>query len=138
MRIKIDVSPGELLDKITILNIKTEKIHDEDKLKYIKNELSTLTESYDLLFKWIEGNKLRHILPQLNEYIKELHEANFLLWDILQRQRDLEKNKNFGEEFISLSLDVYHTNDKRALYKRKINELLKSDIAEVKFYIGEK
>lgn len=123
--ILIPISPGELLDKITILEIKSERIKDEAKIANVKNELSMLldvwrtavTEDADVLL-------LR----------KELKSINEELWDIEDDIRDEELNKRFSERFIELARSVYVTNDKRADAKKRLNIHLKSDIVEEKSY----
>lgn len=118
MKVQIPVSIGELLDKITILQIKS-FISDN---KYVKKELEELT--------LIKSTLTQYTL----EHEVQLKEVNEKLWKIEDRLRQLEKEKNFGEEFIELARSVYITNDKRSEIKRKINELTDSDYREVKFY----
>lgn len=130
MRVTVEVAPGELYDKISILDIKMSRICDQSKLSHVINEHTTLTRS---------AAELASKLPQqsrilLQEHIASLLSINNTIWDVLQKQRDLEYAKDFGREFVSASLDVYHLNDKRAEHKKKINEIFKSDIAEVKSY----
>ncbi|MBF0224910.1 MAG: hypothetical protein HQK76_05590 [Desulfobacterales bacterium] len=125
MKIKVDIAPAELLDKITILEIKKEKITDSAKLKNIQTELNIIIETKK---KYIpESNELSIIY-------EDLKCINRLLWDIEDNIRDCEREKNFGEKFISLARSVYITNDKRAEIKRKINNLLGSEIIEEKAY----
>ena len=116
-------SEGELLDKITILEIKKEKIKDSQKLKDIDKELSSLLKTSE------------EKIPDKNEIsdlIKKLKQINLKLWDIEENKRMAEKNQKFDEKFIRLSRDVYKTNDERAKIKLKINEMLGSNIKEVK------
>tara|TARA_R100001460_G_scaffold107443_3_gene156213 strand:+ start:126 stop:494 length:369 start_codon:yes stop_codon:yes gene_type:complete len=117
---KIEVSIGEILDKISILEIKKNKIKDNEKLKNINNEFNTLVESYPTYIDQFE--------------YKDLLKINSLLWDIEDRLRLKEKNKKFDEEFIKLARDVYFTNDKRSVIKKKINIRLGSDLIEEKSY----
>ena len=117
---KIEVSIGEILDKISILEIKKNKIKDSEKLKNINNEFNTLVESYPSYIDQFE--------------YKDLLKINSLLWDIEDRLRLKEKNKKFDEEFIRLARDVYFTNDKRSVIKKKINIRLGSDLIEEKSY----
>ena len=117
---KIEVSIGEILDKISILEIKKNKIKDREKLKNINNEINTLVESYPTYIDQLE--------------YKDLLKINSLLWDIEDRLRLKEKNKKFDEEFIKLARDVYFTNDKRSVIKKKINIRLGSDLIEEKSY----
>ena len=122
-QILAEISAGELLDKITILEIKKEKIKDNQKLKDIVKELSSLTKTSDE--KIPDKN-------EINDLIKNLKQINLKLWDIEENKRLAEKNQKFDEKFIKLSRDVYKTNDERAKIKLKINEILGSNIKEVK------
>ena len=122
-QILAEISAGELLDKITILEIKKEKIKDSQKLKDIVKELSSLTKTSDE--KIPDKN-------EINDLIKNLKQINLKLWDIEENKRLAEKNQKFDENFIKLSRDVYKTNDERAKIKLKINEILGSNIKEVK------
>ena len=122
-QILAEISAGELLDKITILEIKKEKIKDNQKLKDIDKELSSLTKTSDEKIP----NK-----NEINDLIKNLKKINLKLWDIEENKRLAEKNQKFDEKFITLSRDVYKTNDARAKIKLKINEILGSNIKEVK------
>ena len=121
----VEVSIGELLDKISILQIKQEKIKDPEKLKFIKNEYSILK---DQLEKNVNSN------DELNNLFKSLKEINAKLWVIEDNKRKCEKDKNFGEEFIKLSRDVHFLNDDRAKIKLEINNHTGSVIKEVKEY----
>ena len=122
-QILAEISAGELLDKITILEIKKEKIKDSQKLKEIDKELSSLTRTSDE--KIPNKNKI-------NDLIVNLKQINLKLWDIEENKRLAEKNQKFDEKFIKLSRDVYKTNDARAKIKLRINEILGSNIKEVK------
>ena len=122
-QILAEISAGELLDKITILEIKKEKIKDNQKLKDIVKELESLTKTSDE--KIPDKN-------EINDLIKNLKQINLKLWDIEENKRLAEKNQKFDEKFIKLSRDVYKTNDERAKIKLKINEILGSNIKEVK------
>lgn len=123
MRIKIDVSLGELVDKITILKIKKSKIADDDKLINIEKELNSLTLSL---------NQLK--LDGLQSLEGKLLETNTMLWEIEDSIREKEREKDFGEEFINLARAVYKTNDQRFLLKSEINQLFDSELKEVKSY----
>ncbi len=123
MNININVSVAELVDKITILEIKSEKINDLKKLENIKNELALLNKS----FKHIETEKLLNLKDNLKQ-------INLKLWKIEDDIRKCEKNKVFDDSFIQLARDVYITNDKRFNIKNSINELFSSKIKEVKSY----
>ena len=124
-KIIVEVSVGELLDKISILEIKKEKIKDPEKLKYISNEHSILK---DQLEKNIKND---HKLDKLFENLKEI---NAKLWVIEDDKRDCEKNKDFGEKFIKLSRDVHFLNDDRAKIKLEMNNHTGSSIKEIKEY----
>ncbi len=122
-QILAEISAGELLDKITILQIKKEKINDKEKLKNIDKELSSLTTT---------SNEKIPDKSKVMDLIESLKKINLKLWDIEEGKRQAEKNKKFDEEFIALSRSVYKTNDERAKVKLKINEVLGSNIKEVK------
>ena len=124
-KILIEVSIGELLDKISILEIKNEKIKDPKKLEYISYEYSILKKQLDDNVK-IDDN--------LNKLFKSLKEINSKLWDIEDSKRQCEKEKNFGEKFIRLSRDVHFLNDDRAKIKLDINSYTGSKIKEIKEY----
>ena len=111
-KIIIEVSVGELLDKISILEIKKEKIKDTEKLKFINNEYSILK---DQLKKNVKSDE------KLNQMYQLLKDLNFKLWEIEDDKRKCEKNKDFGERFIQLSRDVHFLNDDRAKIKLEIN-----------------
>ena len=122
-QILAEISAGELLDKITILEIKKEKIKDNQKLKDIKKELSSLTAT---------SNENIPDKSKIRDLILNLKKINLRLWDIEENKRKAEKNQKFDETFIQLSRDVYKSNDERAKIKLKINEILGSNIKEVK------
>ena len=122
-QILAEISAGELLDKITILEIKKEKIKDGQKLKDISKELSSLTKTSD--------EKIPD-KSEINNLIIKLKHINLKLWDIEENKRLAEKKQKFDEKFIKLSREVYKTNDERAKIKLKINEILGSNIKEVK------
>ena len=124
-KIIVEVSVGELLDKISILEIKKEKIKDTEKLKYISNEHSILKEQLDEKVK--NDDKLEKLFLKLKE-------INVRLWNIEDDKRDCEKNKDFGEKFIKLSRDVHFLNDDRAKIKLEINTHTGSSIREIKEY----
>ena len=124
-KIYAEISAGELVDKITILKIKKEKITNKEKLIEIKKELDSLTNTFN---KSIKKN------INLETLIKELKNINLKLWDIEDKKRELEKKQEFGKEFIELARNVYKSNDERAKIKLKINEALGSNIKEVKSY----
>ena len=124
-KIIIEVSVGELLDKISILEIKKEKIKDTEKLKFINNEYSILK---DQLKKNFESDE------KLNQMYQSLKDLNLKLWEIEDDKRKCEKNKDFGERFIQLSRDVHFLNDNRAKIKLEINNYSGSEIKEIKEY----
>ena len=124
-KILVEVSAGELLDKISILEIKLEKIQDPEKLKYINDEYKILKKQLNLNI-----NKDKKI----DNLFKSLKEINYKLWVIEDDKRKCEKNKNFGERFIILSRDVHFLNDKRAMIKLSINDYTGSKIKEIKEY----
>ncbi len=124
-KIYAEISAGELVDKITILKIKKEKITNKEKLIEIKKELDSLTNTFN---KSIKKN------INLETLTKELENVNLKLWNIEDKKRELEKKQEFGKEFIELARNVYKSNDERAKIKLKINEALGSNIKEVKSY----
>ena len=124
-KIIVEVSIGELLDKITILEIKQEKIKDPEKLKFINNEHSILK---DQLEKNVKSD------DKLNNLYQSLKEINATLWVIEDEKRQCEKDKDFSEKFIKLSRDVHFLNDDRAKIKLEINNHTGSVIKEIKEY----
>ena len=124
-KIIVEVSVGELLDKISILEIKKEKIKDAEKLKFINNEHSILKNQLDENIKSDE---------KLNNLYQSLKEINSKLWVIEDDKRQCEKEKDFGEKFIKLSRDVHFLNDDRAKIKLEINDHTGSTIKEIKEY----
>lgn len=119
------MSVGELLDKVTILQIKAERISDQAKLENINKELRVLTALWEAS---------PYSQSDLNENIQALKEVNEALWDIEDRIRDKEKDQNFDQEFIELARSVYFTNDKRAEIKKTINTKTGSELVEEKSY----
>jgi hypothetical protein len=126
-KILVEVSVGELLDKISILEIKQEKIMDPESLKFITDEYNVLKA---------ELNKNIKTDDNLNNLFNSLKEINSKLWVIEDDKRMCEKNKDFGEKFIKLSRDVHFLNDNRAKIKLEINNYTGSKIKEIKEYIG--
>ena len=124
-KILVEVSVGELLDKISILEIKKEKIKDLEKLKFINDEYSVLK---DQLNKNVKSDE------KLSELFNSLKEINSKLWVIEDNKRLCEKNSDFGEKFIKLSRDVHLLNDERAKLKLEINSKTGSKIREIKEY----
>jgi len=119
---KIEVSNGEIADKLTIIEIKLKHIEDPAKRKNLKTEYDVLDEA------------VAKIIAKDHEYYKELLKINQELWDIEDTIRDLERDKDFGENFIKTARAVYFTNDKRSEVKRQINELTGSNLVEEKSY----
>ena len=120
-----EISAGELVDKITILEIKKKKIKDQEKLAEVDKELISLNNTFQ---KNISQN------ADLKNMIKDLKEINLKLWDIEDGKREAEKNKKIDNKFIELARNVYKLNDERAKIKLKINQFLGSNIKEVKSY----
>jgi hypothetical protein len=123
--LQAEMAPGELYDKITILEIKSERIKDAAKLRNVRVELDDLTAARD---RAIVGS------PELTQLAAELKSINEALWQIEDDLRDCERAKDFGAKFIELARAVYHQNDRRAAVKRRINDLLGSRIIEEKSY----
>ena len=124
-KILVEVSVGELLDKISILEIKKEKIKDPEKLKFINDEYKVLKGQLDQNVKSDE---------KLNDLFNSLKNINSKLWVIEDDKRLCEKNSDFGEKFIKLSRDVHFLNDDRAKIKLEINNHTGSKIKEIKEY----
>ena len=124
-KILVEISVGELLDKISILEIKKEKIKDSEKLKFINDEYNVLK---DQLNRNIKSDQ------KLDDLFKSLKEINSKLWIIEDDKRMCEKNSDFGEKFIKLSRDVHFLNDDRAKIKLEINNYTGSKIKEIKKY----
>ena len=124
-KILVEVSVGELFDKISILEIKKDKIKDEEKLKYIIDEYNLLKE------QMVDKVKLNEKLSGLFDTLKDI---NSKLWVIEDDKRLCEKNSDFGEKFIKLSRDIHFLNDKRASIKLEINNQTGSKIKEIKEY----
>ena len=124
-KIFAEISVGELLDKISILEIKQKNINDEQKIKIISKELESL--NYSL-------KKDVHITDEIKSLYEDLKKINIKLWNIEDGKRDCERNGDFGEKFIQLARSVYIENDQRAKIKNKINKISGSNISEVKSY----
>lgn len=119
---KIEVSNGEIVDKMTIIQIKVERITDEAKLENLRKE-------YDVL-----KDAVSTIISTEHELYKALYDVNCKLWDIEDRIRDLERKKTFDDEFVAVARSVYYYNDKRCDIKRKINVATDSSLMEEKSY----
>ena len=124
-KILTEISAGELLDKISILEIKLEKIKDKENLQEINKEYKSLNVSKKSHLK---------VTPDIQNLISQLKDVNMKLWSIEDEKRICEKNKDFSEKFIELARNVYINNEKRAKIKSEINKLLGSNIKEVKKY----
>lgn len=122
MKYKINVSLGELVDKISILEIKLKKIKNFDKLKNVRKEFETLTK---IIPEYQQTKNYQHLLT-----------VNSKLWRVEDKLRKLEANKDFNEEFIDLARSVYKLNDKRASLKKEINIEYNSDLVEEKDYVN--
>ncbi len=125
-KILSEISPGELLDKISILEIKLVKIKDQKSLERVNKEYESLVEAKKL---YISPTK------KLDDLIKKIKEVNLVLWNIEDKIRICEKNKTFGKEFVDLARSVYLNNDRRAKIKSNINDILDSNIKEIKQYV---
>ena len=123
--IKVALSVGELIDKITILQLKMKFIKNKEQLNNVNKELETLKPL-------LKENNLE--TPEINKHFSELYEINLELWKIEDKIREKEKQSDFGNEFVSLARSVYFTNDKRAEIKKKINFISGSELIEEKSY----
>ena len=126
-KILSEISAGELLDKISILEIKLEKVKDKTNLEEINKEYKILKEAQDSNIETTE---------KLKALFNDIKEINLNLWDIEDRLRICEKNKDFGQSFIELARHVYLNNDKRSKIKSEINKILGSNIKEIKQYVN--
>ncbi len=124
-KIFAEISVGELLDKISILEIKQNNLNDKEKIKIVSKELESLRNTLE---------KNVQITDEIKSLYKNLKDINIKLWGIEDAKRDCERNKNFGESFIQLARSVYLENDNRAKIKNKINILSGSNLLEVKSY----
>ena len=124
-KILSEISPGELLDKISILEIKIEKVKDKNSLEEIKKEYKILKE--------IQTSSIE-MTGKIKDLFQSVKNVNIKLWNIEDKLRICEKNKDFDKNFIELARGVYFANDERAELKSKINKILKSNIREIKQY----
>ena len=124
-KILSEISPGELLDKISILEIKIEKVKDKNSLEEIKKEYKILKE--------IQTSSIK-ITGKIKDLFQSVKNVNVKLWNTEDKLRICEKNKDFDKNFIELARGVYFANDERAELKSKINKILKSNIIEIKQY----
>ena len=127
MKVLTEISPAELLYKISILEIKLERVKDLNGLKEIKKEYKIL--------KGIQNSSIK-FTKEVSELFRAVKNINIVLWDVEDKLRIYEKNKDFGKEFIELAREVYFNNDKRAKIKNEINIILKSNFREIKQYIN--
>ena len=126
-KILSEISAGELLDKISILEIKLEKVKGKTNQEEINKEYKILKE--------VQNSSIE-VTEKLKILFKEIKELNLNLWNIEDKLRICEKNKDFGQNFIKLARDVYLNNDKRSKIKSKINEVSGSNIKEIKQYVN--
>ena len=124
-KILAEISVGELIDKITILEIKKVKINDSEKLMNVEKELSSLNDTFKKSIP--DPSKIKTLIDKLKS-------INLKLWDIENEKRLAEKNSDFGEKFIELARNVYKNNDERSKTKLEINNILGSSIKEIKSY----
>ena len=124
-KILSEISAGELLDKISILEIKLEKIQDKNNQEEIRKEYKILKETQSSSIEFTD---------KIKNLFKEIKKVNIELWDIEDKIRIHEKNKDFGKNFVQLSRNVYFNNDKRAKLKSEVNKMLSSNIKEIKQY----
>jgi len=123
--ISISVSVGEMIDKLSILQVKKTKIKDDNKLEFINKEFELL---YNFSLEYLNDNEIESIYHQLVD-------VNSSLWDIEDKLRILESEKKFNEDFIKLARNVYFTNDERFRLKNEINLISNSEIREIKDYV---
>ncbi len=129
MALKVEVSVGELLDKVTILEIKSERIADAGKVANVNKELEILRQT------WADSPLSKH---DVTTQIAQLKQVNEALWDIEDNIRRKEAAQEFDDEFVKLARAVYHENDVRAAVKKEINTMLGSDLVEEKSYVDYK
>ena len=126
-KILSEISAGELLDKISILEIKLEKVKDNNSQEEIKKEYKIL--------KVIQNSSIE-LTGQIKDLFQSLKNVNIEMWNLENKVRICEKNKDFGKNFVELARGVYFNNDKRARIKSEINEILESNIREIKQYVN--
>ena len=126
-KILTEISPGELLDKISILEIKLKQIKDKNSLEEVKKEYKILKETQ---------NSSIELTGRIKELFDSIEEVNLVLWRIEDDVRLCEKNKDFGKNFIELARAVYFNNTKRTNIKSEINKILGSNIKEIKQYVN--
>ena len=126
-KILSEISPGELLDKISILEIKLEKIKDKNNLEEVKKEYKILKETQDAYIKFTD---------KIEDLFNSIKKVNLTLWNVEDKLRVCEKNNDFEKEFIELARKVYINNDRRSKIKSEINKILGSNIKEIKQYVN--
>ena len=126
-KILSEISPGELLDKISILEIKLKKITDKNNREEVKKEYKILKDAQ---------NSSMELSNKIKDLFNSIKDVNLILWEIEDKIRICEKNNDFGKNFIELARAVYLNNDKRAKIKSKINKVLGSNIKEIKQYVN--
>lgn len=134
MTVTIQISAGELIDRLSILEIKMSKIKDTQKLLHVSHEHNTTNLAFKSLYDGLQEERQ----PTISELAIKVKEINSLIWDVEDGIRDHERRADFGPSFIELARKVYHYNDERAALKRQINELLGSEIIEEKSYTDYK
>lgn len=125
--LRIEISPGELFDRITILEIKAERLRDEVQLSHVRSELAALAAVRDGTFQAMTG---------VEQIVDELKRVNAQLWQVEDDIRDCEARQDFGAPFVALARSIYQLNDRRAVLKRAISEHFGSRIIEEKSYRG--
>ena len=126
-KIMSEISAGELLDKISILEIKLEKIKDKNNLEEVKKEYKILKETQDAYIKFTD---------KIEDLFNSIKKVNLTLWNVEDKLRVCEKNNDFEKEFIELARKVYINNDRRSKIKSEINKILGSNIKEIKQYVN--
>ena len=126
-KILTEISAGELLDKISILEIKLEKIKDKNNLEEVKKEYKILKETQDAYIKFTD---------KIEDLFNSIKKVNLTLWNVEDKLRVCEKNNDFEKEFIELARKVYINNDRRSKIKSEINKILGSNIKEIKQYVN--
>lgn len=134
MHVKVDISPGELIDKLSILKIKLEMIKDPVKLTNIDKENDLLIQEYENMKMSLYRQNKDDVVKELGPLSTELLRINRVIWNTEDKIRECEKDKNFGKDFIELARGIYQNNDERSRIKKKINKLCDSLVIEEKSY----
>lgn len=132
MHILIEAAPGELIDKITILEIKLEKITDEDKLRNIEHEYNIMVNKLKNMQDSLNGNRQYKLPTKLATLTQKLKAVNLRIWEIEDDIRECERQQQFDQDFVKLARGVYFNNDERCSIKREINNICGSEIIEEK------